>query len=121
MLLAEHFLRRLRPSSPPRIGTAARDALLGHEWPGNVRELENVLSVAVPMAGSGTLRPEDLDLPYSRARPMCGYHEDILNYRRRLVGDALAVSGGKRAEAARALGVTRQALSYLVRKLEIDV
>jgi two-component system NtrC family response regulator len=120
ILLAEHFLRRLRPSSPPRIGEAARNALLRHGWPGNVRELENVLSVAVPMAGSETLGPEDLDLPYRGAKPKCGYHEDVLNFRRRLVGDALVASGGNRAEAARALGLTRQALSYLVRRLEID-
>ena len=121
ILLAEHFLRRLRPTAPPRISRAARAALLGHSWPGNVRELQNVLSVAVAMAGDGQLLPEHLDLPYRQEPSRLGYHEEVLNFRRELVGDALTRSGGNRAEAARLLGLTRQALSYLARKLEIDL
>jgi DNA-binding NtrC family response regulator len=86
-----------------------------------VRELHNVLSVAVAMAQGGMLHPRHLDLPDRLAAPEIGYHERVLNYRRRLVEEALSGSGGNRAEAARRLGVTRQALSYLVRKLEISL
>ena len=121
ILLAEHFIRRMRPSRTPRIGRAARTALLGHQWPGNVRELENVLSVAVAMVSEGSLQPEHLELPCRGGESDRGYHEEVLNFRRRLVRNALDGSGGNRAEAARALGLTRQALSYLVRKLEIDL
>jgi DNA-binding NtrC family response regulator len=121
ILLAEHFVRRLRPEGPPGISKAARAALLNHQWPGNVRELENVLSVAVAMATRKSLQPEDLDLPYRQALPHRGYHEEVLNFRRQLVRDALSGSDGNRAEAARSLGLTRQALSYLVRKLEIEL
>jgi DNA-binding NtrC family response regulator len=121
LLLAEHFLRQLRPEVVPRISSAARRALLNYRWPGNVRELQNVLSVAVAMAQGSMLRPRDLDLPGRLAVPEIGYHERVLNFRRRLVEEALSGSGGNRAEAARRLGVTRQALSYLVRKLEISL
>jgi transcriptional regulator with GAF, ATPase, and Fis domain len=121
VLLAEHFIRRMRPSRTPRISKAARGALLGHQWPGNVRELENVLSVAVAMVTEGSLQPEHLELPCRGGEPDRGYHEEVLNFRRRLVRNALDGSSGNRAEAARALGLTRQALSYLVRKLEIDL
>jgi transcriptional regulator with GAF, ATPase, and Fis domain len=41
--------------------------------------------------------------------------------RRRLVRDALEAAGGNRAEAARRLGLSRQALSYLVRELGLYV
>ncbi|MGH9363557.1 MAG: helix-turn-helix domain-containing protein [Thermoanaerobaculia bacterium] len=34
-----------------------------------------------------------------------------------MVQDALAAAGGNRAEAARRLGLSRQALSYLARQL----
>jgi transcriptional regulator with GAF, ATPase, and Fis domain len=36
-----------------------------------------------------------------------------------LVSEALAASGGNQAAAARRLGVSRQALSYLVRQLRL--
>jgi DNA-binding NtrC family response regulator/tetratricopeptide (TPR) repeat protein len=121
LLLAEHFLRQLRPAMAPRISSAARTALLSHRWPGNVRELHNVLSVAVAMAQGNVLHPQHLDLPGRLTGPEIGYHERVLNYRRRLVEEALSASGGNRAEAARRLGVTRQALSYLVRKLKISL
>jgi DNA-binding NtrC family response regulator len=85
-----------------------------------VRELENVLSVAVAMVSEGSLQPEHLELPCRGGESDRGYHEEVLNFRRRLVRNALDGSGGNRAEAARALGLTRQALSYLVRKMEID-
>ena len=119
LLLAEHFLRRLRPAGPPTISPAAKVALRGHRWPGNVRELENVLSVAVAVAGGGPLLPEHLDLPYAHLAPQAGYHEQVLNFRRGLVQEALSASGGNRSEAARRLGLTRQALSYLVHKLGV--
>ena len=110
-----------------------------YEWPGNVRELKNILSVATAFASGDEVLPEHLDLPYrpgpagpdragtapartasNGARPDVGYHELVVNYRRRLVRDALQSANGNRAEAARHLGLTRQALSYLVRKLDLD-
>ena len=105
-----------------------------YDWPGNVRELKNILSVAAAFATGSELHPEHLDLPYRSVpagavgsgpesagiAPAIGYHELIRNYRRRLVRDALRSANGNRAQAARRLGLTRQALSYLVRKLELD-
>jgi transcriptional regulator with GAF, ATPase, and Fis domain len=67
--------------------------------------------------------PEHLDLPAVAAgaaedRP-AGYHQQVEALRRRLVEQALEAAGGNQAAAARALGLSRQALSYLVRKLEV--
>ncbi|HEX5760201.1 MAG TPA: helix-turn-helix domain-containing protein, partial [Thermoanaerobaculia bacterium] len=45
------------------------------------------------------------------------YHRRVDGFRRSLVADALSESGGNRAEAARRLGLSRQALSYLARQL----
>ncbi len=140
LILAEHFLRSVPGSRGLGLSSATRARLMEYDWPGNVRELKNILSVATAFASGEELRPEHLDLPYrsvhggavvraatapagappDNAAHAVGYHELVVNYRRRLVRDALRSADGNRAEAARRLGLTRQALSYLVRKLELD-
>ncbi len=124
LLLAEHLLRAAadrcgRP--PPRLGAAARARLRAHRWPGNVRELENVLASAAVLAAAdgGVVRPEHLDLPAASGPAAAGYHVQVDTLRRRLVREALADSGGVQAVAARRLGLSRQALSYLVRRFEL--
>jgi len=130
--LAERFLSRDAPERRLTLAEDARRRLLEYAWPGNVRELRNTLSVAAAYAEGCEVGCEHLDLPYragDQARTLrsggsedagIGYHEQVSNLRRRLVRDALREAGGNRAEAARTLGLTRQALSYLVRKLELD-
>ncbi len=137
LLLADHLLAAGGDASL-RLSSAARRALLAHSWPGNVRELENVLSVASALAGEGPIEPEHLELPAGdagkdprAARARAGtvaeaaavhagdYHSLVEAFRRRLVEEALEAASGNQAEAARRLGVSRQALSYLVRKLKL--
>ena len=121
VLLAEHFLARTsRGRRPCRLSRSARERLLAHRWPGNVRELENVLEVAAALAEGGTIEREHLQLPDSRPAPAGTYHQQVEGFRRRLVDEALRAAQGNRAEAARRLGLTRQALSYLVRQLRIE-
>jgi DNA-binding NtrC family response regulator len=120
VLLAEHFLARTsRGKRPCRLSRSARERLLAHRWPGNVRELENVLEVAAALAEGGTIEREHLELPESRPAPAGSYHQQVETFRRRLVEEALRAAHGNRAEAARRLGLTRQALSYLTRQLRI--
>jgi transcriptional regulator with GAF, ATPase, and Fis domain len=120
--IAEHLLARRSPpggGAPPRLASAARERIANHRWPGNVRELENVLGVAAALAGGGVVGPQHLELPAAAEGPSGDYHRQVESLRRRLVEEALAAAGGNRAEAARRLGLSRQALSYLVRKLRI--
>ena len=125
LLIAERMLAERAPGA--RLSAAARARLVAHPWPGNVRELENVLEVAVALAGGagGEIGPEHLELAPASGDggeppvPAGDYHARVEAFRRRLVCDALEASGGKRAEAARRLGLTRQALSYLVKTLRI--
>ena len=114
LLLADHLLGRMSPS--PRLSDAARRRLLSHAWPGNVRELENVLGTAAALAPDGVIELEHLDLP-EREQPVGDYHQQVEALRRKLIREALTASDGNRSEAARRLGLTRQALSYLVRQL----
>src|SRR5882724_10422893 len=121
LLLADHFLARQRgPGFLPLLSRQARERLLAHRFPGNIRELENVLAVAAALAGGGTIEPAHLDLPEPAAAPEGGdYHRQVEEFRRQRVVAALAATAGNQAEAARLLGLSRQALSYLVRQFKL--
>lgn len=115
LLLGEHFLVR----EGYQLSSEARQRLRSYPWPGNVRELRNTLEVAKALADDYVIRSEHLELPDSDRCAAVGYHEQVREFRRELVREALNASGGNRAEAARSLGLSRQALSYLVRSLAI--
>jgi len=127
MLLAEHFVaaesrRRERPQL--HLAADARRALEAHRWPGNVRELAHSLQAASALAGDGPIRAAMLDLGAPsgevRERATSAYHQELDDFRRGLLLRALRAAGGNRAEASRRLGLSRQALSYLVLHLGLD-
>jgi DNA-binding NtrC family response regulator/tetratricopeptide (TPR) repeat protein len=139
--LADLFLSRQSQSQspPPRLAAETRERLRAYSWPGNVRELENVLRLGAALATGGVIQPENLELPRTAgtASPKVGgpaceifvgataatapaagsYHQQVETLRRQLVVEAIAAADGNHAEAARRLGISRQALSYLVRQL----
>ena len=115
LLLARHFLAE--QGAQLDLEADAEDRLLACSWPGNVRELRSVVQVAATVHQGGRwLRADDLELPPSPRRP-ASYHAALDRERRRLLADALAACGGRRADAARRLGITPQAISYLLRRL----
>ncbi|MEM7350171.1 MAG: sigma 54-interacting transcriptional regulator, partial [Acidobacteriota bacterium] len=117
LLLADHFLARHHRVC--RLTEGARKKLAGYAWPGNVRELQNVLRVAAALAPDNSIHSQHLDLPQVESS-RGNYHQIVDRQRRRLISEAMSASGGNRAAAARRLGLTRQALSYLVKQLELD-
>jgi transcriptional regulator with PAS, ATPase and Fis domain len=93
-------------------------ALLDHDWPGNVREMENALEYAVTVCRGQTILPEDLPAweggaavslpdPGGRAPAPRQGSAPIDAERLRAVLDA---HRWRRADAARALGVSRVTL-----------
>jgi two-component system NtrC family response regulator len=127
LLLAERILARRGTVPGTRLSREARSRLLGYGWPGNVRELQNVLSVAAALAGGGPIEEGHLELPElpepadpQGAAAEGSYHEQIDALRRRLLLRSLARQGRNLSEVARDLGVSRQAVSYLMKRLKID-
>jgi DNA-binding NtrC family response regulator len=120
--LAGMVLRRMaKTGRVVRLSPSARAALVAHRWPGNVRELVQVLETAAVLA-DGTIEPNHLELPQEAARPTPAgdYHARVERFRRELLQEAIAAAGGNLAEAARRLGLSRQALSYLAKELGLD-
>jgi DNA-binding NtrC family response regulator len=127
--LAAFFLdRHARESGRHRIvSPEAQQAILAHGWPGNVRELENVIERAVILARGDAITPEDLLLEQTlgdkRApapEPGGTLQEHIDRAAAERISSALAVAGGQRAEAARALGVDRTTLYRTMKRLGLE-
>ena len=120
-LLADHFLGMFSGDRERlRFSEDARKRILEYPWPGNVRELRNAIESAVALAEGPVITVEMMGLPNEPQRSQTGgtsYHRKLERYRRGLIHKALAEAGGNQARAARSLGLSRQALSYLVRKL----
>jgi DNA-binding NtrC family response regulator len=107
--LARHVLQG-RPLAPD-----ACRALEAHDWPGNVRELENTLKRASLLAPHTEIHAADLGLPLSgapRTRPL--FEPDEAQIR------AVLAQTSSHAEAARMLGLSRQALYRRLQRFGID-
>jgi two-component system, NtrC family, response regulator PilR len=126
--LAEHFRERFARDmgkSVASVSPEAMELLERYAWPGNVRELENVIERAVALEPTDAIQaerlPEGIRRPASlEPLPAIGEGFSLDAYLRsieaRLVEEALARSGGDRAEASRLLGVSARSLRYLLRK-----
>ena len=123
--LAEHCWRGVAEAAGSR-ATLAREtvaALAAHPWPGNVRELQNVLAnLTVTGPRYGPIGPDALPSAFRRTvaaerRPTLAEAREDLE--RAMVRDALGRHGSV-ARAVGELGVTRQGLSKLMARLQID-
>jgi DNA-binding NtrC family response regulator len=68
----------------------------------------------------GAIEPEHLELPDAEDLPRGSYHRQLDDLRRRLVTESLQRYPNNFSEAARWLGVSRQTLSYLMRRFGLD-
>jgi DNA-binding NtrC family response regulator/tetratricopeptide (TPR) repeat protein len=99
-------------------------ALARYDWPGNVRELQNVVSalaVYAPRRGrvGVSALPPAIAAAVS-ARPPASLDEARRTFERQFVSAALAQAGGHHVRAAGALGVSRQGLAKLIKRLGLD-
>ena len=104
--LARHFLEPGFELTPE-----AGAALMRHPWPGNVRELQNVIRRACLLAGGRAIGPTALNLPATAAAAAEPGPD------RAAVEAALGRARGVIAQAARDLGLSRQALYRRMEKL----
>ena len=133
-LLAEFFAASCGVEIRGKSMTLSSEALgrlRAYGWPGNVRELRNCLERACILAEGDEIQPEDLDL-----RGLAGRTETetlanmdlggtlhevsaraVAIIERRLIGEALAATGGNRTNAAERLGASSKTLTAKIREL----
>ncbi len=131
-LLAHHFLdcanREMRRKLEG-FTNEAMDRLVAYHWSGNVRELENEIQRAVALAGDAkTITAEMLSEHLRGATPAAappdpetrglslGLAVDAL--KRRMIQAAIEATGSK-TRAAERLGIPRQSLQKMMRRLDM--
>jgi DNA-binding NtrC family response regulator len=130
-VLLAHFLDRFASKygrAVPELPADVAQALLAYGWPGNVRELENVAERLVVMGGS-QIRLEDVPMrialaPAEPATLLPAGDLDLPAFleslERELLRRALERAPGNKAQAARSLGLSREALRYKLQKYGFD-
>jgi DNA-binding NtrC family response regulator len=117
-LLANHFLHKYNREFSKNIKGIKKEAmqlLVNYDWPGNIRELENLIERLCVLSktdhiGSDRIPPEIKgELP---CQPEISESEVNLQ--------ALKKAGGKKGKAAKLLGIHRNTLLQLEKKLNIE-
>lgn len=97
-------------------------ALEKKEWKGNVRELENyIIALLANMDEGGTLTLKEEFLPEKEeAFKFKGtYHQLVASFKKEIIEEAMKRAGNSRKEAAKILGITPQALGYILKELKM--
>jgi DNA-binding NtrC family response regulator len=106
--LARHFLQ---PGFT--LARETEEALTRHPWPGNVRELQNAIRRACLLSHEPTIGVAVLNLPAPTTQPAV----EETAFDRNTIEQALSRAHGIVAQAARDLGLSRQALYRRMEKL----
>jgi DNA-binding NtrC family response regulator len=107
------------------ISPEALRKLMDFYWPGNVRELENVIERGAALAAGTILQPEDIHLDVAPARlpnaadPLLPEGKTLDQWEDEIILSAYRRANGNKSEAARLLGLSRNALRYRLEKIGI--
>ncbi len=126
--LAHFFLEKVaRESGKPvrSLTPQALKLLMDFYWPGNVRELENIMERSVTLAEGQTLDAADIHLDTGPPRSAAGASAvlpegvSLEQWEDEMIREALKRANGNKSQAARALGLSRNALRYRLSKLGV--
>jgi DNA-binding NtrC family response regulator len=123
-LFAERYARESN-KPVPAITPAAMKILADYHWPGNIRELQNVIERAVTLSAGPSLDVADIHLeaapaPSSRAAPVLPPGMTLDQWEDAAIREALRQADGNKSQAARALGLSRNALRYRLEKIGVS-
>ena len=125
-LLIEHFLHQFRlPGQQAKAVSEEASALLvDYPWPGNVRELANTIERLLILSPGPVIGPDDL--PHNIREPQQALAEvdapdlPLVEMERRHILKVLERTQGKKAEAARLLGIHLKTLNRKLRQYRIS-
>lgn len=127
--LARHFLNRFASEAGKQfkgLTPAALKVLMDFHWPGNVRELENIIERAVALSTGPEIDAADIQLDLSlpkslanEAAPFPPPGVTLEQFEDEIIRESLRRAGGNKSQAARQLGLSRNALRYRLSKLGV--
>ena len=99
--------------------------LMDYHWPGNVRELQNIMERASALAAGPLLEAGDVHID-SRTDKAAEFPASFLpegmtleQWEDEMIREALRRAHGNKSQAARMLGLSRNALRYRLSKIGI--
>jgi DNA-binding NtrC family response regulator len=104
----------------------AMQILVNYHWPGNVRELQNIVERGCALAKGSVLEAADVHLdirPAKAANGAAGFLPEgmtLEQWEDEMVQEALRRANGNKSQAARLLGLSRNALRYRLSKIGIS-
>ena len=122
--MAERFLQEAQERcarAALSFNAEAYAALQSYRWPGNVRELRNRIERAAALSPQPVLGASDLfseDRLCERSLPTLGLARERAELQQ--IELALEQSGGRLAEAAKRLGVSRTTLWKRLKKFDVE-
>jgi DNA-binding NtrC family response regulator len=130
--LVNHFLARFAADNEKEIEgitPAALGALMEYHWPGNIRQLENMVERAVALSSGRVIDVSDIHLDSSlgRANAASSTNNDqflpegmtLEQWEDNMIREALRRANGNKSQAARLLGLSRNALRYRLGKIGV--
>jgi DNA-binding NtrC family response regulator len=122
--LVEHFAKKFGGE----ISEGAMERLMSYHWPGNVRELENVVERSVLLAQGPRVEEGDVKIDTAPRRATAAAGGDhflpegmtLDQYEQSVIREALKRADGNKSQAARLLGLTRNALRYRLAQMGIE-
>jgi len=126
--LVNLFLARHSQQSSKALTGIAPDALgklTDFHWPGNVRELENIIERACALAPGPVLEAADIHLDSVRPKahdaeaPLLPEGKTLDQWEDDIIREAYRRANGNKSQAARLLGLSRNALRYRLEKIGI--
>src|ERR1700675_2761741 len=103
----------------------AMQILVNYHWPGNVRELQNIIERACALAKGTVLKVDDIHLDVRPARITNGASNflpegmTLEHWEDEMIQEALRRANVDKSQAARLLGLSRNALRYRLSKIGI--
>jgi len=126
--LANFFLERFSRESGKRMGAISPQALkclIDFHWPGNVRELENIIQRGVALSTGTILDVGDIHLDHQPVRrletpgPFLPEGVKLEQWEQDIIREALRRANGNKSQAARMLGLSRNALRYRLSQMGV--
>jgi len=127
-LLIDAFLANA--PEPRQLSNAAVQELMSYAWPGNIRELQNCIERAIVLSeekiiDSNRLPSHIISSASVRSAPCLkedmSLDQQVQQYEKDLIIDALLRSNGVQAKAAKLLGIKERSLWHRIKKYGIDV
>src|SRR5450432_49397 len=131
--LVKHFVDRFAAGNDRDIRgvtPGALNLLIDYHWPGNVRQLENTIERAVALSSEESGNMIDvadihLDSPRGKSAAPAGNNflpegMTLEQWEEEMIREALRRASGNKSQAARLLGLSRNALRYRLGKMGVE-